>query len=160
MILVENNFQRMMKIIDEVFATGKDKNQIQVSEKDIKKLYKIHPRCLSEIANENGPIIWLLVIPTNQKIMNDFLEKKITEKDILKFTNPGDSYDSIYLCSASTLPEFRGKDLTKNLCLEVIEEIKKTHPIKNLFVWPFTKAGKNLAENISVKSALILFSLN
>jgi hypothetical protein len=153
----EDNYQRMMDIIDEVFATGKDKNQIQVTKKDMQKLTKIHPNCLSEIANENGPIIWVLMIPTTQKIMEDFFGKKISEKQILENTIPGENYSCIYLCSASTLPEFAGKGLTKKLCFEVIEKMRKSYSIENLFVWPFTVAGKKLAERIAIETGLNLF---
>lgn len=155
----EDNYQRMIAIIDEVFATGKDKNQIQVTKKDMQKLTKIHPNCLSEIANENGPIIWVLMIPTTQKIMEDFLGKKISEKQILENTMPGENYSCIYLCSASTLPEFSGKGLTKKLCLEAIEKMRKSYAIENLFVWPFTPAGKELAKKISSETSLNLFFL-
>jgi predicted GNAT family acetyltransferase len=148
-----------MKIIDDVFETTNDDTQIKVTQKDIKKLNEIHPKCLSEIVDENGPIIWVLMIPTTQKIMRDFLEKRITEKDILKLTNLNVVYDSIYFCSVTTLPEYRKKGLTKKLCIEVVEEMKKAHPIKNVFVWPFTSDGRELAKKISNETSLNLFFL-
>lgn len=77
------NFKLMMSLIDETFATRKDPGQIQVSQAQIKKLHAIHPATLSEFANDNGPLIWILIIPTRSAIMHEFLTGKITEKQLL-----------------------------------------------------------------------------
>lgn len=143
------NFQRMMQIIDETFEMRKDPGQIQVSPAQQKKLAAIHPATLSEFANEDGPLIWILLIPTTKEIMQSFLGAKITEKELLDKTVIGISYDCIYLCSASTLPEVRGKGETKALCIKAIKDIVRQHPIKTLFVWPFTKEGSLLAQGIA-----------
>jgi hypothetical protein len=150
------NFQRMMQIIDETFATRNDPGQIQVTQQQLKKLEKIHPQTLSQIANEKGPLIWILMIPTTKMIMNAFLEGLISEKELLEKTKPGDRYDCIYLCSATTLPEARGKGETKKLCLKAIRSISKDHPVKTLFVWPFTKDGEKLAESVAKEMGLQL----
>jgi hypothetical protein len=151
------NFERMMILIDEVFDTRKDPNQLQVSQRQMKKLEEIHPATLSEFADENGPVIWVLIIPTTESIMNDFLTGKISEKDILTKTKPGDEYTSIYLCSVTTLPEYRGKGESKKICLQAIENIRKDHPIKSLFVWPFTKEGEKLAASLAKECKLPLY---
>ena len=146
----------MMEIIDATFSTRKDPDQLQVSKKDIDKLHQIHPACLSEFTYQGGPGIWILLIPTTQNVMNNFLEKRISERQILENTQPGETYSCLYLCSATTLPELRGKGLTKNLCLGSIAEIMKNHPINTLFVWAFTKEGEILADAIAKKTDLQL----
>lgn len=143
------NFNRMLQLIDEVFATRNDPDQIQVNQQQLKKLQAIHPSTLTEFANEEGPFIWILIIPTTKSIMNNFLEGRISEKQLLEKTTAGDNYDSIYLCSATTLPEFRGKGETKKLCIKAINAIHETNPITTLFVWPFTKEGEILAKKIA-----------
>lgn len=148
------NFNRMLQLIDEVFATRSDPGQIQVNRGQLARLQKIHPATLTELADENGPVIWLLLIPTTKNIMTDFLSGSITEKQLLERTKPGDVYDCIYLCSATTLPEYRGQGKTKQLCLEGIQKIQKDHPIKTLFVWPFTPEGKRLAEALAQETGL------
>ena len=138
-----------MRIIDETFATRNDPDQIHVTEKQRKKLAAIHPATLSEVADENGPLIWVLVIPTVSGIMNDFLLKKISEKQILELTQAGQSYDCIYLCSVTTLPELRGRGRTKQAVLDVINKIRADHPVHTLFTWPFSDAGEGLAEAVA-----------
>jgi hypothetical protein len=150
------NFERMMTLINEVFDTRKDPNQLQVSQKEMKKLEKIHPATLSEFADENGPVVWVLIIPTITAVMDSFLSGKISEKDILTKTKPGEKYTCIYLCSVTTLPEYRGKGISKKLCLDAIQAICKDHPIETLFVWPFTKEGENLAASLAKECRLPL----
>jgi hypothetical protein len=143
------NFSRMLALIDEVFDTRQDPNQLQVDQKVIKQLEKIHPATLSEWADDRGPGIWVLMIPTTKDIMNDFLVGKISEKDIVAKTKPGEKYSAIYLCSVTTLPEYRGKGQSKKLCLKAIDAICKDHPIEALFVWPFTTGGEALAVSLA-----------
>jgi hypothetical protein len=150
------NFNRMLQLIDEVFSTRNDPEQIQVNQKQLKKLQAIHPATLSEVADKNGPVIWVLMIPTTKNIMNDFLEGKISEKNLLEKTKAGDVFDCIYLCSATTLPEYRGKGETKKLCIHSIRAIGKDHPVKTLFVWPFTQEGERLAEALAKACGLAL----
>jgi hypothetical protein len=139
----------MMTLIDQTFATRNDPGQIQVTQAQMKKLQSIHTATLSEFANEDGPLIWILLIPTTHKVMFDFLKGTISEAELLKQTRPKQNYDCIYLCSATTLPEMRHKGETKKLCLNAIREICKDHSIKTLFVWPFTKEGEKLAQSIA-----------
>jgi hypothetical protein len=152
------NYSRMLDLVDEVFSTRSDPNQIQVTQEQQNKIFAIHQFALTERSNEEGPLIWLLIIPTLKTIMEDFLIGKITEKEILDNTPIGVAYESIYLCSVTTLMEERGKGSTKELCMKAIDEIKKDNPIESLFVWPFTKEGEALAKNIANASHLKLFT--
>ena len=153
------NFTRMIALIDEVFDTHQDPNQLQVNQNVIKKIEKIHPAALTEVADENGAVIWSLIIPTTKKVMDDFLSGKISEKDILTEKKPEEKYTCLYLCSVITLPEYRGKGETKKLCLNSIKAICKNHPIETLFVWHFTKEGEALAESLAKECNLPLLKL-
>jgi hypothetical protein len=152
----KSNFERMIDIIDEVFSTRNDPDQIQVTQSEIEKLQLIHSSTLTEVSNEEGPIIWILMIPTTKQIMTEFLENKISEQTLLNLTNKENINDCLYLCSVTTLPEFRKQGLTFNTCLNSINEMKKDFPISNLFVWPFTNEGKKLATKLSDKTGLPL----
>ena len=146
----------MMKLIDDVFATRQDPGQLQVTNAQLKKLEKIHKSTLSEYSDDNGPLIWVLMIPTTEKVMNDFIAARITEKELLERTAVTDVYTSIYLCSVTTLPEMRGKGKTKEICLNAIKSICTDHPIKTLFVWPFTEEGNKLAAALAKETGLSL----
>ena len=79
---------------------------------------------------------------------------------MLEKTRVGDLYDCIYLCSVTTLPEYREKGETKQLCIKAIDAISKDHPLKTLFVWPFTKGGEALAESVAKECKLQLLKTN
>ncbi len=145
-----------MQIIDEVFDTRNDPQQIQISEDVRERLLKIHPAVFSEYNEGNGPCIWTLLIPTTEAIMNLFVTKKITEQELFERTESETKYDAIYLCSAITLPEYRGKGMTCRMCMDTINKIQKDHSIKYLLVWPFTTQGNQLAEKLATKTNLIL----
>lgn len=150
------NHHRMFELIDETFATRTDPGQLQVTKEDQAKLLAIHPSTMLEKADENGPLIWVLLVPTTREIMQQFLSGAISERQILKKTQPGQSYDCIYLCSVTTLPEARGKGDTRKLVLAGIAEIRQQHAIRFLFVWPFTTAGEQLADALARETGLDL----
>jgi hypothetical protein len=134
---------------EDVFSVRSDPDQLSVDEDVIKKLQKIHPASVTEYSEGNGPLIWILLIPTTEVLMHDFISGKITEQQLFDRTPLKEKYKAIYLCSAMTLPECRNKGITKDLSLKAIEKIRKKHPIKSLFVWPFSKEGSRLAERIA-----------
>jgi len=153
----EDNRTRMIKLAEEFFNMKNDQAQLSVDEDTMKRLIEIHPSTLSERTDENGPIAWMLIIPTTKKIMDDFLTRKITEKEILDRTPLGEKYDTIYLCSALVLPEYRGRGLAKQMVLHEIQSILNQHPIQSLFVWSFSTEGKSLANWVANELNLPLF---
>lgn len=151
-----NNLERMLDLVDDVFNSRHDNEQISVDEVERNKLFAIHPNCLSELANEDGPIVWVLVVPTTEDVMNRFLQCVISEKELLHKTPIGVAYDCIYLCSALVLPEFRNKGLAKEVALDALNKIILQHSISTLFYWPFTEEGRYLAEAIEKSLGLSL----
>ncbi len=143
------NYDRMIQLAETVFNSKADANQLDVDEDVISHLKSIHPATLSEYNDENGSAVWILMIPTTIDLMNRFLENDISEKELYELTPKNIQYESIYLCSALVLEEFRRKGIAKKLTLSAIESIKKDHPIKYLFIWPFSKEGLSLAEKVA-----------
>jgi GNAT superfamily N-acetyltransferase len=151
-----NNFERMMKLADEVFQVKDDPSQLDVDESVIERLLEIHPASVSEYDDGNGPAAWILLIPTTKQLMDEFLEKKISEKDLFERTPVGILYDTIYLCSAMVLEEYRRKGVAKRLTMDAVQRIRDDHPIKHLFVWAFSDAGTSAAQALSKITGLPL----
>jgi GNAT superfamily N-acetyltransferase len=145
----EDNLQRMIKLADEFFETKNDPDQITVSEEVMSMLQKIHPATLSEKRDENGPCVWILVLPTTLRLMEEFLAEQINERELLGKTPIGATYDAVYLCSALVLPEHRGKGLARGLAADAVRSIQQAHPIRCLFYWPFSTEGEKLANSIA-----------
>jgi GNAT superfamily N-acetyltransferase len=136
-----SNFERMIQLADEVFASKSDPNQLDINEEVIDHLRAIHPATVSEYDDGSGPVAWILLIPTTTELMNQFVKGGISEKKLYELTPLNTKYEALYLCSAMVLEEYRRKGIAKQLTLAALESIRKDHPIKSLFVWTFSKEG-------------------
>ena len=151
-----SNIERLIKLAEETFAMNSDPSQLNVNQEVRDRLIKIHPASLSEFSDENGPVAWLLVIPTTTVLMNKFLTKEITEKELFEMTPLNTAYEALYLCSGLVLEEYRRQGIIRQLALKAIGDIRKDHPIKFLFNWAFTKEGDYAAEALAKLTGLPL----
>jgi len=152
-----SNYERMIKLADEVFASKDDPEQLDVNEDIIDELLNIHPATVSEYDNGEGPIAWVILIPTTIELMNQFIQCEISEKQLFELTKKEKIFDGIYLCSAMVLEEYRKKGIAKNLVLKAIETIREHHLIQALFAWSFSKEGDLGAETISAITSIPLY---
>jgi GNAT superfamily N-acetyltransferase len=153
----KSNFERMLQLADEVFAVKNDPDQLDINQEVLEKLTKIHPATVSQYDDGKGPVAWILLIPTTLDLMNQFLHIKISEKQLFDQTPLDTKYEALYLCSALVLEEYRRKGIAKQLILQAIENIRKDHPLKALFVWAFSKEGDLGAEALSRYTKLPLY---
>lgn len=153
----KSNFERMIQLSDEVFSSRIDPDQLNVNENVMEHLLLIHPDTISEYDNGNGPVCWILCIPTTLDLMTQFINRKISERELYELTPLNSKYEAIYLCSALLLEEFRGKGIAQGLAIKAIESIKLDHSIKALFYWSFSKEGEKLAEKVSSLIGLPLY---
>jgi len=149
-----SNYERLINLAEEVFSVKSDPNQLDVNQEVIDRLKRIHSATVSEFSDENGPVAWLLVIPTTPDLMNRFLEMEISEKELFELTPLNSVYEAVYLCSALVLEEYRRKGIAKQLALKAIADISKDHPINALFVWAFSREGDLAAEALAKHSRL------
>ena len=152
-----SNFERMIQLADDVFASKTDANQLDISEEVLDHLRQIHPATVSGQEYGDGPVAWVLVIPTTHELMTRFLAREISERELYELTPLQKQYEALYLCSAMVLDEYRRKGIAKKLTLEAIESIRKDHPIKSLFVWTFSNEGKLGAEAVARITSLPLY---
>jgi GNAT superfamily N-acetyltransferase len=152
-----SNYERMIQLSEEVFSSRTDPDQLNVNENVMDHLQLIHPDTISEYDDGNGPICWILCIPTTIDLMTQFINQKISERELYELTPLNTKYEAIYLCSALLLEEFRGKGIAQRLGVRAIENIKMDHSIKALFFWSFSKEGEKLAEKVSGLMGLPLF---
>lgn len=147
----------MLQLAETVFAAKEDPNQLDVDEDVITRFQKLHPDTVSEFVDGDGPVAWVLLIPTTSELMQRFITEQISETELLELTPMDASYETIYLCSALVLEEYRRKGIVKQLTLAAISAINKQHAIKSLFVWPFSPEGKESAQKIADIAQLTLY---
>jgi len=155
-----SNYDRLIKLAEETYAMNDDPSQLNVNKEVRDRLIRIHPATLSEYSNENGPVAWLLVIPTTIELMNRFLKKEISEKELFELTPLNTTYEALYLCSGLVLEEYRRKGIIRELAIKAIEDIRKDHPVKVLFSWAFTREGDLAAEALAKLTGLPLLKRN
>lgn len=145
------NLKRMLALIDEVFETKSDPHQLSFTEDDMEHLARLHSNCLNELANEDGPYAWISIFPTNLELANDFIGGKSTERELFDktVTLMPSQFNTVYLCSALVLPEFRRSNLAFNVSCEAVQAMKNTFQIEHLLVWPFSEEGERLAKKIA-----------
>ncbi len=148
----------MIALAEEFFDMKNDPQQLSVDERSMARLRAIHPGTMSEERDENGPIAWILVIPTTQALMEAFTHGEVNERELLERTLPGGVYDALYLCSALVLPEHRGKGLARSLTSRAIRSIRKDHPVRSLFYWSFSGEGDALAASVAGEFDLPLYA--
>lgn len=155
--MILSNFERLVQLADEVFAVKSDPSQIDVNAEVLERLYKLHPATVSAFDDGNGPVAWVLLIPTTLDLMNRFLEKQISEKELFDLTPIEAKFDAVYLCSALVLEEFRRKGIAKQLALTAIDNMREMHQLKAVFVWAFTPEGDSAAKTIANLAKLPLY---
>ena len=151
------NFERLIQLADNVFAVKNDPDQLDVNQEVLDRLRQIHPSTVSQYDDGNGPVAWILLFPTTLDLMNLFLENNISEKEMFCLTPLDSKYETVYLCSALVLEEYRRKGITRQLALKAIENIRKDHPIGALFVWAFSSEGDLVAGKIAELTGMPLF---
>jgi hypothetical protein len=152
-----SNYERMLQLAEQVFATKSDPNQLDVNQEVIERLQRIHPATVSEYDDGNGPVAWVLLIPTTLDIMNEFLEHKISEKELFDLTPLDITYEALYLCSALVLKEYRRQGIAKRLAFNAIKKIQNDHPLKSLFIWSFSREGDSGSETLARLTSLPLY---
>ena len=153
----DNNLERMIQLAEDFFAAKSDPSQISVTPGVMRRLKKIHPATITERRTAGGPVAWILILPTTKILMEQFISKKINERELYKKTPIHKKYDSIYLCSALVLPEHRGRGLAKKMMIKAITSVQKDHPVQALFYWAFSAKGKKLALSVSRELSIPLF---
>lgn len=153
---MSENFNRMVRLADEFFAAKQDSGQLDVTQEVIEKLESLHPSTLSEEVEGDGPVVWVLLIPTSQATMDRFIAGRIGERQLLEQTLPGGKYDALYLCSVLVLPEFRRQGRAYRTAERAVASILNDHPIRILYTWNFSSEGKALAHRLAERFDLPL----
>lgn len=149
-----NNYERLIQLAEDSFAAHEDPDQLVVDEQILARLRRLHPATVSERADANGPVAWVLLIPTTMALMEQFLTSTITEKELYERTPDKGPYEAVYLCSALVLEEYRGRGIAKELTVIALESIRQDHPVQMLFNWPFSPEGASVAKAVSERNGL------
>ncbi len=139
--------QERREITEKYFGTQNDPDQIPINRDSLEKFYALSSYCLNCAYEGDKPVSWTVSIPTSLKLMNDFLEQRITEKELFNQTQTGDN-EALYICSAFTVPEFRGKGIAKVLLTEQTQAFLSDNPNMEVFTWIWSNEGDKLVKSL------------
>ena len=150
------NLQRLIQLAESTFDVKHDPDQLAVDATVLDRLGGIHPATMAEERTPDGPIAWTLVIPTTVPLMEAFLSGHLSERQMYEATPVKARYQSIYLCSAMVLPEHRRQGVARRMLSSSIQAIRGDHAISDLFFWPFSLEGEQLAVAVAQETGLPL----
>ncbi len=103
------------------------------------------------IKNSNEVIGTTYVILTSKKLMNDYLKKNITEKDLLLKSTENTCYEAIYISIILIKQEYRRKRLTYESIILLIKSMIAKFQLNNPIIYflAFSNNGLKLINKIA-----------
>lgn len=144
-----NDLRFCANLAEKYFGAEDDETQMGTSYENSKWLYKHIPESINIIKINNKRVGFTFLLPCTRKDMHDFISKEINERQLwerVKKNKRLKNFDSIYLCSAFVLPEYRRKGLAlKTSKVHINHLVKKCKNKVSLFYWNWSKEGEKLA---------------
>ena len=126
------------------FNIDKDCTQIMADKKTYN--YSVRIGGSTAMAIEDEKLLgWCFAFPTSRKLMVQFLNDSISEKELFWSTKKNKKYDVIYLCAAYVYSSHRKTGLGSKLIDECLKPLLKDGVC--IFYEPYTKKGKRLGES-------------
>ncbi|MEK7585183.1 MAG: GNAT family N-acetyltransferase [Patescibacteria group bacterium] len=145
----KETLEKIRRISEKFFGTQSDPDQMPVNQESADKLHAIHPdTIIYKFDGPRNPIAWSVVVPTSIGVMNGFLNKEISEKELLDMATEEKKFEALYLCAVFVLPEYRGKGYAKQLLTESIDKLSKGKVLP-LYCWIYSKEGAGLINLLS-----------
>jgi hypothetical protein len=149
--ILKEDLGNILRIAKREFETDTDKDQIQPQGAYKDPIWKRNPNALNIIKEGKKFVGYTYLIPTSKELMNRFLKRGITERELRDITikqNP--DVEAIYLCAAYIEPEYRNNGLAKKAAIKSIRAISKGMKNKPyLFFWGYSKEGEKSAKGIA-----------
>jgi len=114
----------------------KTKHNTTVQKKNSTNYKKKHPYSFSIIKNKNEIIGFITIIPCNKDLMNQFLNKEITEKELIKNIKTKitkKNIETLYVMSAYIHKDHRTKGIATNTIIKMISYYQKEYENIELF---------------------------
>jgi len=141
------DIEKMNRIALELFGPGGD-SMVEPNLENAEKLISLEKNNLICFKENNQPISWALVLPTSREKAERFLKKEITELELFNRSVEKPLFESLYLFSVVTLPDYRKRGLSSRLVKYQIEYFRNKYKIKDFYAWALNPEGKSLIESL------------
>lgn len=138
-------------IAESYFMTHEDESQITVNSETASWIARNLPGSFNIIKDGNNVIGSTFVFITKEKHMSEFLTGGINEREL--FQRVREEYpfrpETVYICSAVVLPEYRRMGLALSALVKSVEKIVELYQFTPvLFYWAYSPEGQRLAEKL------------
>jgi len=129
---------------------------MQATQENFERLKSISLDAVLYDVSENGKLHgWLVSVPTTRELADKFLNGEIGEQSLLEMTPRLSEYDTVYLCAAATLPEYRRQGVSKKLTNEAFSRLPLSADFE-VYIWPTTPEGFAVTEKFKQETDRIL----
>lgn len=155
-----DEIREALSLAEKYFSTSTDPEQAQATSENALWLRTHIASCLNIIRHEGEIIGFTLVYPCSKDLMKKFVSKKINESQLfeeLRASVANRKPETIYLCSAFVVPEFRRNGLALR---SVVMSIKNSFNLKSkppVFYWAYSQEGGNLAMKVAHELGLPIY---
>ncbi|NCP71983.1 hypothetical protein GW835_01140 [archaeon] len=157
--LTKEEYDQISQIYAKTFTIKNEFTETNLSLKNCNKLFEKFPKSSALIKDNKKTIGQTWIVPTNRKIMTEFLENKITEQEmVLKSLKKVslDNFNCIYLFYSSIFQKYRRQGLIFKARIKTLNHYIKFNKKIILFAWVYSKEGENLAIKTAEKYKLPL----
>ena len=143
------DLEKMNVVAKELFHTEDDNTQASPTMyNSLQIIGKEKHNFISINDNTGQPIAWSVVVPTSFEVMDKFLNKKITEKELLEISSIDNKFEALYLMAVVVQPDYRKKGIAKFLFGTQIKYFKNKYDINHFYSWYLSEEGKKLGLSI------------
>ncbi len=148
----EEQKKQAMEAAEKYFGTAEDPEQIPVSDESRQKLGALSPDWDVIAVDEHNQIVgWAVTVPTTLELMEKFLKKEISERELLDYTKPQENYSALYISTFFVSPEHRRKGYATKIFEEMLRRFDYQNKKQTLFAWIYSKDGEELIKSIATK---------
>jgi hypothetical protein len=157
----KEEYLKISKVYLKTFTKKNEFTETNFDFKDCNNILKKFPKSSAIVKDGQKIIGQTWIVPTNRKIMLEFLENEINEQDmILKSVKKVNlnNFNSIYIFYSAILKEYRKKGLILKARKKILNHYLKINKNVIFFAWPYSKAGEKFAIKTSeiYKKTLII----
>jgi ribosomal protein S18 acetylase RimI-like enzyme len=149
--LDKKTFDEINELVVETFGIDVDPEQLPPTPEVWQKLLEMNKNSIVVKRTDDGELIGsVCVVPTNEELMQKFIDAEITEKQLFEMTPLQKNYETIYVCAAIIKPEYRKQGWATKMLTESIVGVENGKEAQ-LFCWTVSPEGEKLVSALERK---------
>lgn len=149
-----NDLDLTSQMSESFFGMQEDSKQFQATRENKNYILKHLTSFINIIKLGKEIVGYAFVIPSTDKLMRNFIDKKINENMLFEEVKKQDinqnNFETLYLCASIIQKDYRRKGLSTLGFKKIIESLTNKRKMKpSLFFWGYSKEGELVAKKLS-----------